>query len=166
MTSISHRSSPSLSSLPGAATYSSRPTTPGLEMTRITTPSSTYDTIAQLQSDKAFLQNLIEQSTREKAIFAATIERLSDENDHLKGDVEALKTRVQQVQLEAQQMTSERDILRSVVSQLQQRSPSNPYGAIGSNRYSPVTATGPRIEINRDESNDSSLTEKMERAYI
>ena len=139
-----HRSSPSLSSL--SALPASRPGTPGLEMTRATSCPNPYEALAHMQSDNTFLRTLVEQSTREKAIFANTIERLSGENDSLKEDVEVLKTRVQQLHLEAQQAASERNILRSVVNQFQsqQRSTSGPFGVIGSNRLSQQGRPGSR----------------------
>ncbi len=110
-------------------------------MTRISSPSPRpFDAVSlfHLTQDNAFLRNLVGNSSREKAIFAATIERLSSDNESLKGDVEALKTRGHQLQLEVQQLASERDILRSVVGQYQnqQRVPSNPFGVIGANRFS------------------------------
>ncbi|RMZ91432.1 hypothetical protein DV736_g1323, partial [Chaetothyriales sp. CBS 134916] len=135
-----HRSSSSLSSIAGHAC--SRPDTPSaLEMPRLPTPSPrSVEATTSLQSDTAFLRNLVEQASREKAVLASAIERLSIENDQLKHDTEVNRNLVGQLQGEMKQLTSERDVLRQVVSQLQQPSQvmrvntTNPFGVIGSSR--------------------------------
>ncbi|RMZ75813.1 hypothetical protein DV737_g5110, partial [Chaetothyriales sp. CBS 132003] len=139
-TSQQQRSSSSLSSLAGHV--SARDDAPSvLEMHRLPTPSPRrVEAAPSLQADAAFLRSLVEQASREKAVLASAMERLSSENDQLKHEVEVNKNLVCQLQGETKQLTSERDVLRRVVSQFPQAgqvmrvNTTNPFGAIGSSR--------------------------------
>jgi hypothetical protein len=142
-----NKPSSSFESLPGSGASS-----PGLEMPLIrVTPSASSSDVDRFSSviDAAWLRDMLDQANREKAVFLTTIQNLYE-------DKAELQAKIDNMQAEKDQITQERDLLRSVVSQLQHQparatANPNPYGVIGGGRNLGARAswTGPATSTSR-----------------
>jgi hypothetical protein len=152
-----HNSSSSLKSMSSEINHTdtaSRPGTPGTE------PPTSPGVTDQFKSDNAFLRNLVEQNTKEKAALIKTIDSLQAENKgnysttklHAGTPVDiftAIKEENASLRAKKDQLMAEHDLLRATLSKLhinQRQTPSsNPFGPIGSNPGLPafrkITAT-------------------------
>lgn len=158
----SNMSSSSVTSL-----ASSGASTPGLELPLIRATSSASSTHATDRSeiiDNAWLRNMVEQANREKALFFSTIENLHSDKAALQAEKAALQIVLTNVQAEKDQLSQERDLLRSVVGQMQQqyqRNMSNPYGVIGGDRAGGMRGSwhGPTTSVSRASSHSDTEQE-------
>ena len=114
-----NKSSNSLTSMSSEVVHADTVSRPGSPRSKPPTSPAVFEQLkgieiayAAAKSDIAFLRNLVEQNTKEKAVLVTTVDNLQVEARTSKEGNRSLKT-------ENDQLREERDLLRSALSQLQ-----------------------------------------------